>query len=60
MRLGVAHLGARFVLSLTGAYALYLGLLYLWGRWLLSRDEGSLDVPDVGSGTQQQRQCAPL
>jgi hypothetical protein len=51
MRLGVAHLGARFVLSLTGAYALYLGLLYLWGRWLLSRDEGSLgDVPDLGSG----------
>lgn len=50
MRLGVAHLGARFVLSLTLAYAVYLGLLYLWGRWLLSRDEGSLDVPDAGSG----------
>ena len=51
MRVGVAHLGARFVLSLTGAYAVYLGLLYLWGRWLLSRDEGSFDVPDMGSGT---------
>lgn len=50
MRLGMTHLGARFVLSLTGAYAVYLGLLYLWGRWLLSRDEGSADVPDLGSG----------
>lgn len=51
MRLGVAHLGVRFVVSLTLAYAVYLGLLYLWGRWLLSRDEGSADAPDVGSGS---------
>lgn len=50
MRLGMAHMGARFVLSLAGAYAVYLGLLYLWGRWLLSHDEGSFDVPDMGSG----------
>jgi hypothetical protein len=55
MRLGVAHLGARFVLSLLGAYGVYLGLLYLWGRWLLSRDEGSADgfdlpIEDVADG----------
>ncbi len=49
MRLGVAQLGLRFVLALLLGYGAYLGLLYLWGRWLLSHDESSADVPDVFS-----------
>jgi hypothetical protein len=32
------------------AYAVLLGLLYLWAHWLLSRDEGSDSPGDLGGG----------
>lgn len=46
--LGVDSLAWRPLLALWLSYPLYLGLMALWARWLLSRDEGSLDV-DPGS-----------
>lgn len=45
---GIESMALRHGLALVGAYAVYLGLLWVWCRWLLSRDEGSLDFGDVG------------
>ena len=47
MRSGVDSMALRHSIALLGAYAIYLGLLWLWARWLLSRDE--VDVGDPGS-----------
>lgn len=55
LRSGVDSMALRHALALVGAYVVYLGLLGLWARWLLSRHEadggdlGSLDLPG-GSG----------
>jgi hypothetical protein len=46
LRAGLESMALRHGAALLGAYAVYLGLLWLWARWLLSRHEG--DVPDVG------------
>jgi hypothetical protein len=45
---GVASMAARHGVALVAAYLLYLGLLWLWCRWLLSRDEGTPDLVDPG------------
>lgn len=45
MRAGVAALALRWPLALAGGYLVFLGLLWLWCRWLLSRGEGDLDLP---------------
>jgi hypothetical protein len=66
MRLGSDALWLRYGLSFVVAYAVLMLLLYLWARWLLSRDEGgewqidggemdiaprpSVDVPAMRSG----------
>jgi hypothetical protein len=41
---GVDSLAWRPLLALWLSYPLYLGLLALWARWLISRDEAGLDV----------------
>jgi hypothetical protein len=38
--LGVDRLSLRYALAFAAGYGAMLGLLYLWARWLLSRDEG--------------------
>lgn len=49
MHAGVDSLAARYAMAFGAAYATLLVLLYLWARWLLSRDEG--DSPgDLGGG----------
>ena len=46
--LGVHSLLWRPVLAIALTWPLYLGLLALWARWLVSRDETDLgDLPDV-------------
>lgn len=45
---GIDSMAMRHGLALVGAYLLYLGLLWLWCKWLLSRDEGPLDFVDAG------------
>jgi hypothetical protein len=45
---GVDSMALRHGMALVGAYVVYLGLLWLWSRWLISRAEGSLDVGDAG------------
>lgn len=47
-RAGVEPMAARHALALGGAYVAYLGLLWLWARWLLSRHEPEGGVPDLG------------
>lgn len=44
-RAGVAGLALRWPLALAGAYLVFLGLLWLWCRWLLSRSEADGDWP---------------
>jgi hypothetical protein len=46
MYAGVDALALRWPVALGVAYAAFIGLLWLWCRWLLSRDEG--DVGDPG------------
>lgn len=41
---GVDSLAWRPLLALWLSYPLYIGLIALWARWLLSRDESGLDV----------------
>lgn len=48
MAAGIEAMALRHGVALVGAYVIYLGLLWLWCRWLLSRDEGSLDMADPG------------
>ncbi len=58
MRAGIDTLALRWPLALAVAYAIFIGLLWLWCRWLLSRDEAdgdpsidALDADlDLGSG----------
>lgn len=38
MHAGVQALALRHALALLGAYAAYLGLMHLWARWMLARD----------------------
>lgn len=45
---GIDSMAVRHGLALVGAYLVYLGLLWLWCKWLLSRDEGPLDFVDAG------------
>ena len=49
MRTGVDSMALRHGLALIGAYLIYLGLLWLWARWLLSREEScdGLDLVDL-------------
>ncbi len=37
---GMGTLALRWPIALLGAYLVFIGLLWLWCRWLLSRDEG--------------------
>jgi hypothetical protein len=48
MHLGADALWLRYGAALALAYAVLLLLLYLWARWLLSRDEG--DWPQIDGG----------
>jgi hypothetical protein len=51
MRLGTDALWLRYGAAFTAAYGVLLLLLYLWARWLLSRDEGDwLQVDGGGPG----------
>lgn len=43
---GIEAMALRHGVALIVAYGLYLGLLWAWCRWLLSRDEGSFDIGD--------------
>lgn len=45
---GIDSMALRHGIALVGAYVVYLGLLWVWCRWLISRDEGSLDIGDPG------------
>lgn len=62
MTAGVHGIALRLSLALAGGYLMYLGLLRLWCRWLLSRDDdvmsdgGMGDVPLDGLG---QARAAP-
>lgn len=44
-RAGLTSLALRWSLALAGGYAVFLGLLWLWCRWLLSRAEADGDLP---------------
>ena len=49
----VAHierLSLRYGLAFGVAYLALMGLLYLWARWLISRREAELDVPQIDGG----------
>jgi hypothetical protein len=48
MLTGIDSMALRHGVALLIAYVMYLGLLWVWCRWLISRDEGSLDVGDLG------------
>ena len=43
MHAGLQTLALRWPLAVAGAYAVFIGLLWLWCRWLLLRDEASGD-----------------
>jgi len=45
---GIESMALRHGAALSGAYLAYLGLLWAWCRWLLSRDDGSFDIHDPG------------
>ncbi len=45
MRAGVGSLALRWSLALAGGYGVFLALLWLWCRWLLSRAEADGDWP---------------
>jgi hypothetical protein len=49
MQLGTEALWLRYAVAFTAAYGMLL-LLYLWARWLLSRDEGDWLQFDGGGG----------
>lgn len=44
-RAGLNGLALRWSIALGGAYLVFLGLLWLWCRWLLSRGEADGDLP---------------
>jgi hypothetical protein len=45
---GIESIALRHGVALLGAYVIYLGLLWAWCRWLISRDDGSFDIGDPG------------
>lgn len=45
MRAGIGSLALRWSVALAGGYLVFLGLLWLWCRWLLSRGEADCDLP---------------
>lgn len=45
MRAGIGSLVVRWSVALAGGYFVFIGLLWLWCRWLLSREEGDGDLP---------------
>jgi hypothetical protein len=51
MRAGVDALSVRYAASFAIAYAVLLGLLYVWAQWLLSRDEGDWIDGDLSGGS---------
>jgi hypothetical protein len=57
MHAGIDTLALRWPLAFAAAYAVFIGLLHLWCRWLLSHDEfegdvdpGLVDLPRPRSG----------
>ena len=50
MRLGTDALWLRWGASFAVAYGVLLLLLYLWARWMLSRDEADWPQIDGGGG----------
>ena len=50
MHAGVDRLALRWPTALVAAYAVFIGLLWLWCRWLLSRGEADAD-PGVDNGS---------
>jgi hypothetical protein len=48
MAVGIDSMALRHGIALVGAYVVCLGLLWAWCRWLISRDEGTLDIGDPG------------
>lgn len=49
LRAGMTGLALRWSLALAGGYLVFLGLLWLWCRWLLSRGEADGDWPLEGA-----------
>ncbi|MGD9831343.1 MAG: hypothetical protein AB7U92_01190 [Piscinibacter sp.] len=49
LRAGMTSLALRWSLALAGGYLVFLGLLWLWCRWLLSRGEVDGDWPLEGA-----------
>jgi hypothetical protein len=47
MHAGVEHLSVRWSVALLGGYAVFLALLWLWCRWLLSREEADAEEADA-------------
>lgn len=47
LRAGLQTLALRWPLALAVTYVAFIALLWLWCRWLLSREEANLDGPDV-------------
>lgn len=45
MRAGIGSLALRWSVALAGGYVVFLGLLWLWCRWLLSRGQADGDLP---------------
>jgi hypothetical protein len=56
---GIDSIALRHGVALLGAYVIYLGLLWVWCRWLISRDEGSLDIGDLGFDPPRAGSCDP-
>lgn len=51
MHFGVERLSVRWALSLALTYPVFVGALWLWCRWLLSRDEGDLQADGLDLST---------
>lgn len=49
LRAGMTSLALRWSVALAGGYLVFLGLLWLWCRWLLSRGEADGDWPLDGA-----------
>jgi hypothetical protein len=58
MRLGTDALWVRYGASFAVAYGVLMLLLYLWARWLLSRDEADWLQIDGGVSVETVERCA--